>query len=138
MRKVFGIGSSPRLWGTPPTKAHKLVAERFIPTPVGNTICSSKKRGEERFIPTPVGNTNDSFMIPSACTVHPHACGEHWIKRGKPLSGIGSSPRLWGTPVNKKIGGIRLRFIPTPVGNTSQVFYSLVSSPVHPHACGEH
>ena len=50
----------------------------------------------------------------------------------------GSSPRLWGTPRNglRHVG--KLRFIPTPVGNTTfPVFGSMIRS-VHPHACGEH
>ena len=35
-------------------------------------------------------------------------------------------------------GGCRLRFIPTPVGNTMQVIMYNTGITVHPHACGEH
>ncbi len=71
------IGSSPRPWGTPgPTQARS-TERRFIPTPVGNAICSAS--------------------LTSPKSVHPHARGE----RGGPgceLAGaIGSSPRPWGT-----------------------------------------
>ena len=50
-------GSSPRVWGIPPDGAHMALADRFIPTRVGNT----------RSTPVPKG----------MCPVHPHACGEY-------------------------------------------------------------
>ncbi len=50
-------GSSPRLWGTLDITAGITNYERFIPTPVGNTI---------EYLP--------SLEVRS---VHPHACGEH-------------------------------------------------------------
>ena len=50
-------GSSPRPWGTPLTLAGHRPSARFIPTPVGNTATSRRRRGP--------------------ATVHPHARGEH-------------------------------------------------------------
>ncbi len=72
-------GSSPRLWG-PPQPPHPLSRRlRFIPTPVGTTT---------------------SATCPSASTaVHPHACGDHLRNSGAKVSSNGSSPRLWGPPV---------------------------------------
>ena len=49
---------------------------------------------------------------------------------------IGSSPRLWGTPY--QWGTLFCRFIPTPVGNTSEIPEICFDCTVHPHACGEH
>ncbi len=53
-------GSSPRMWGTPST-------------------LSCAKCGV-RFIPTHVGNTRGAAGSSSIRTVHPHACGEHFVQ----------------------------------------------------------
>ena len=71
-------------------------------------------------------------------TVHPHACGEHDWDVLEDEAAHGSSPRLWGTRVRIPRAGLVVRFIPTPVGNTSVTFVFIFSFPVHPHACGEH
>ena len=71
-----------------------------------------------RFIPTHVGNTATFTTTILAESVHPHACGEHWvIGIGRQLD-YGSSPRMWGT-----------------LKNTSAIKHRCA---VHPHACGEH
>ena len=111
-------GSSPRLWGTPGFVSLGDVGERFIPTPVGNT--------------SPNG------FSPWFSPVHPHACGEHVKSRQKTAGGGGSSPRLWGTRRNGWEKLPKMRFIPTPVGNTLPGLWAPVNPPVHPHACGEH
>jgi len=41
VKHTFIIGSSPRVWGTPPDMLFSLFVRRFIPTRVGNTACSS-------------------------------------------------------------------------------------------------
>ncbi len=70
----------------------------------------------------------------SGSSVHPHACGEHC----EGCCEGGSSPRLWGT--RNQMGTVlqTIRFIPTPVGNTSSDPFHLWLDTVHPHACGEH
>ena len=154
------FGSSPRPWGTHRQVEGEQGVERFIPTPVGNTLILPRSatsspvhphaRGEHRweevsiddaprFIPTPVGNTRltSSTSTPSN----------------------GSSPRPWGT--QRRPGKLPRgdRFIPTPVGNTLEKRFADLSkfgssprpwgtrgqeggglSPmaVHPHARGEH
>ncbi len=66
-----------------------------------------------------------------AASVHPHACGERFrIVRGC-VGTIGSSPRLWGTDRVRIYSCLRLRFIPTPVGNGQQAcatFATLIGS----------
>ena len=111
-------GSSPRLWGTRLTFCPSIFAVRFIPTPVGNTL-----------------HTCNSLIN---VTVHPHACGEHSIPTIRICRLSGSSPRLWGTPVNNVSIVPTWRFIPTPVGNTESPVVPTHDHPVHPHACGEH
>ena len=111
-------GSSPRLWGT-----HFTVL---------------KNVSEYRFIPTPVGNTATVSCCVIWKSVHPHACGEHGSVKPFSRFNSGSSPRLWGTPLNagQKLGVER--FIPTPVGNTRQNTINSSYEADHPHACGEH
>src|SRR3989344_6069128 len=50
----------------------------------------------------------------------------------------GSSPRAWGTHQLGFGVVLDLRFIPTRVGNTDPIYVSFASTPVHPHARGEH
>ena len=92
-------GSSPRLWGT------RKNAD-FL-TLIG------------RFIPTAVGNASTSTAPDSVQSVHPHGCGERYMRWALASGRIGSSPRLWGTlhRVDEMLG--IQRFIPTAVGNAS-------------------
>ncbi len=70
-------GSSPRLWGTRVISIMNTAVERFIPTPVGNTPALMTRHSVE--------------------SVHPHACGEHFLTATVDIMTAGSSPRLWGT-----------------------------------------
>ena len=111
-------GSSPRLWGTYIPHAYRLLPLRFIPTPVGNINIFKSLR----------------MLI----AVHPHACGEHALAINMGDAVYGSSPRLWGTSINRLTAGNSARFIPTPVGNIHGKKFPCGNSSVHPHACGEH
>ncbi len=51
-------------------------------------------------------------------TVHPHACGEHIVSSSTRTRSFGSSPRMWGTLYKAELASLRMRFIPTHVGNT--------------------
>ncbi len=115
---VYIPGSSPRLWGTLANSSQIRTNYRFIPTPVGNTI---------------TGKNNVKSM-----PVHPHACGEHTVCVVRPRTKSGSSPRLWGTRRSGTLMRFLRRFIPTPVGNTTEMERCRQEGPVHPHACGEH
>ena len=50
----------------------------------------------------------------------------------------GSSPRVWGTFLNRGTTRNDARFIPTCVGNIEKVPESRQAETVHPHVCGEH
>src|SRR5437899_2111701 len=106
------------MWGTPDPVPCVVLADRFIPTHVGNTF--------------------DVAMIKLQLSVHPHACGEHFEPILRANAKIGSSPRMWGTLT--LIGGKEAidRFIPTHVGNTASAQSRSTARTVHPHACGEH
>ncbi len=92
------IGSSPRMWGTPPLAPTQLRYGRFIPTHVGNTLSATTLY--------PLGS------------VHPHACGEHRKRSAHQGPDHGSSPRMWGTLERQAPRCFVVRFIPTHVGNT--------------------
>ena len=111
-------GSSPRPWGTRMTEPRTPTRTRFIPTPVGNTSGSTSTR--------------------STSSVHPHARGEHAMRKHAQPSRGGSSPRPWGTRGRLATARRGCRFIPTPVGNTRMRWMPQWMRPVHPHARGEH
>ena len=106
------------MWGTHQSKSAYLLIIRFIPTHVGNTVRSVIK-----------------WLYLS---VHPHACGEHVGWHPLNVFKHGSSPRMWGTPLQQRFIGRKLRFIPTHVGNTQTAKNRSEPLTVHPHACGEH
>jgi len=112
------VGSSPRMWGT------------LVIPPV--------RRSGRRFIPTHVGNTSSARRPGRTTTVHPHACGEHFVSLCSGPCFAGSSPRMWGTLLWPVIPAVANRFIPTHVGNTGPGPSRSRLPPVHPHACGEH
>ncbi len=91
-------GSSPRMWGT--------------------QFDDQETRNPHRFIPTHVGNTTSGSNRIIRSSVHPHACGEHDARPCPCGSGLGSSPRMWGTPNGVYEDEEIARFIPTHVGNT--------------------
>ena len=96
--RVTEYGSSPRAWGTRPSR-------RYPANP-------------GRFIPTGVGNTGKLAELLEELTVHPHGRGEHVSSYHYGRSCAGSSPRAWGTP-KLRLYYLRFwRFIPTGVGNT--------------------
>ncbi len=94
---VRPAGSSPRLWGALVHRPRDGLAARFIPTPVGSM---------------PPRRT-----APAIAPVHPHACGEHLVVYGVVSMVAGSSPRLWGALIARRLAAAERRFIPTPVGS---------------------
>ena len=47
-------------------------------------------------------------------------------------------PLVWGTLDRLYTRGLKIRFIPTCVGNTAQLAIFVAEKTVHPHVCGEH
>ena len=73
---IMMIGSSPRVWGK---VVHAGIFTRF-----------------PRIIPTGVGKSNRGSQKYIFSTDHPHGCGEKSSPIVMPVSGCGSSPRVWG------------------------------------------
>ena len=112
------LGSSPRMRGT------------LLGFLVGQEHCG--------IIPAYAGNTVGSGRWPDRCWDHPRVCGEHPPTVCQGVSGLGSSPRMRGTPEENVVvlnnGGI----IPAYAGNTLSIFPSNAFKRDHPRVCGEH
>ena len=111
-------GSSPRMRGTPKMK-------RMICFMTG-------------IIPAHAGNTGLSKRLALCRRDHPRACGEHYAYDSADITGMGSSPRMRGTPyvaLQYECGG---GIIPAHAGNTMRVPVGAELNRDHPRACGEH
>ena len=122
-RKVWlprpcGVGSSPRVRGTPDTGRHRLDAVRFIPAGAGNTWPGT--------------------YCTNQAAVHPRGCGEHTLPNSTKARCIGSSPRVRGTLSRCPLLLLVTRFIPAGAGNTAPFTSEEMLSAVHPRGCGEH
>ena len=104
----------------------------------GTSALDMDAAGVRRFIPTYVGNMSKDVYSPVMVAVHPHVCGEHPGMRYIWGLGLGSSPRMWGTCVFTLMLFASMRFIPTYVGNISNLPKVILGIAVHPHVCGEH
>ena len=110
-------GSSPRAWGTHALSAAEDVVRRFIPTCMGNALCSVISR--------------------ESATVHPHVHGERLYTAVVVANLTGSSPRAWGTRCQMRLLMFALRFIPTCMGNAGTLRRHNTTRAVHPHVHGE-
>ena len=112
------LGSSPRLRGT-----------------LEHLVDHVAHRGT---IPALAGNTRPSFRPVICAWDHPRACGEHPGDVLDASRGMGSSPRLRGTPTALSLAPCRGGIIPALAGNTRMSATVVTSSWDHPRACGEH
>ena len=111
-------GSSPRMRGTPSR--------------------GSPHSGQSGIIPAHAGNTNQHRGLRKAFRDHPRACGEHRRARRACVIALGSSPRMRGTPVQRRSEHHQRRIIPAHAGNTANTSHTSASAGDHPRACGEH
>ena len=110
-------GSSPRVWGTgrPPA-----------PYPIETWI-----------IPASVGNGSLARPVRCPTTDHPRECGER-IRQCDHLDWLlGSSPRVWGTVLERALRFAGDGIIPASVGNGRTRCRSTTSTTDHPRECGE-
>ena len=117
MKSHLTNGSPPRVWG--------------------KCLTSSVSRASPRFTPTGVGKICSWFVGGWACAVHPHGCGENHAFLENLKGGFGSPPRVWGKLPARYSAAGGGRFSPTGVGKMSSVHKPMLTSPVHPHGCGE-
>ena len=109
-------GSSPRVRGRPGLLAVCWGSVRIIPAGAGQTRPSS--------IPTP--SSSD----------HPRGCGADATIRPINKQGLGSSPRVRGRHLQRRIAGSSPRIIPAGAGQTSRGCVRRSMMPDHPRGCG--
>ena len=103
----------------------------------GTDIQDGIPEGSARFIPACAGNRCSPLSRSSATAVHPRVCGEQ-VQRSPILTPSGgSSPRVRGTGLLRRLGRGGLRFIPACAGNSSDSARASVVASVHPRVCGE-
>jgi hypothetical protein len=93
---------------------------------------------QDRFIPARAGNIPRPGPLCRLRSVHPRACGEHYILQNSSRDDFGSSPRVRGTSIDCPVRSGCGRFIPARAGNIRRSRMRHRSGPVHPRACGEH
>ena len=111
------VGTSPHVWG-------KLEAARM-------------NNETARNIPTCVGKTSLSGVSGSRSSEHPHMCGENFRGGLSSINELGTSPHVWGKPLDDQQNILRPRNIPTCVGKTANHYTPPDLSSEHPHMCGE-
>ena len=115
-------GSSPRMRGTPGTGHHVRHYAGIIPAYAGNTaptpparttrrdhprVCGEhviphlRRAGRTGIIPAYAGNTYSTVNVHVAEWDHPRVCGEHLFDGERACCGMGSSPRMRGTPIRR-------------------------------------
>ena len=114
----FGLGSSPRMRGTPSPPGRRVSGLGIIPAYAGNTPQAETSSARSRD--------------------HPRVCGEHC--RGVPadLLGRGSSPRMRGTRIVSVSRPDKPGIIPAYAGNTVRLMRDRPNGRDHPRVCGEH
>ena len=118
LRGLRRQGSSPRMRGTP------FVKHVFI--------------GIVGIIPAYAGNTALSFGTDGVTGDHPRVCGEHSLRAAANPSLTGSSPRMRGTPADRKRIPPAHGIIPAYAGNTGHISCLPCCQRDHPRVCGEH
>ena len=110
-------GSSPRVWGQEEEHRGAKAWDRIIPTRMGTSfsLCYLIKR----------------FLD------HPHAYGDKTSGYFQSVTGVGSSPRVWGQAFSNNAFFIFIRIIPTRMGTSSRRFYTRSNRQDHPHAYGD-
>ena len=156
----LGCGSSPRVRGTPlsraPTRSGIVLSSS--PRVRGTPGCNAHRNRFPAVHPRACGNTPGAAGCMTWLPVHPRACGGTRYGRVCGMSARGSSPRVRGTPRPNARGptgcgssprvrgtlrgahrrGKSGRFIPARAGNTNTPLARAPICPVHPRACGEH
>ena len=120
----FGVGTPP-IGGSSP---------RMRGTPDAGPVDA----GERGIIPAYAGNTFDVASSRCAVRDHPRVCGEHMASCRGVVQGMGSSPRMRGTPSLCRRPTRRTGIIPAYAGNTRQEYCAVCCRRDHPRVCGEH
>ena len=157
--ELAGLGSSPRVRGTPSTwqtpasstRDHPRVCGEHLlllpfavvspgssPRVRGTLPCSSPPAQTPGIIPACAGNTGSGAAALTDWRDHPRVCGEHASCSRTSSLTLGSSPRVRGTHLQQHEGIQRAGIIPACAGNTPKSTRNSRMCRDHPRVCGEH
>ena len=114
---LYPKGSSPRVWGQATAQWLIFCFSRIIPTRMGTSKPTDKRRALQRD--------------------HPHAYGDKPCFCLKTRSRSGSSPRVWGQELLTEFRNVRTGIIPTRMGTRIVMRLPDNSPQDHPHAYGD-
>ena len=135
---LLGVGSSPRMRGTPGPRLERLHAHRIIPAYAGNTSQSVSQKHSEQDHPRVCGGHSFSRLALWFFQDHPRVCGEHEEPVQRIPAERGSSPRMRGTRPGCMSSLLVNGIIPAYAGNTKGNFFIDALQEDHPRVCGEH
>ena len=115
---IGGWGSSPRVRGSQPSGSFPIHEDGIIPAGAGLTIGYS--------------------LAPSIGWDHPRGCGAHTSQNGISSSGMGSSPRVRGSPTIWLYNPRDFGIIPAGAGLTPAWYCPGPLPGDHPRGCGAH
>ena len=115
--KVYGAGSSPRVWG--------------------QVIIINFNTSTTRIIPTRMGTRRGDYMNEKPMRDHPHAYGDKIHHTGRFTATEGSSPRVWGQVLKQYLWECVFRIIPTRMGTSTRQGLTKSLRRDHPHAYGD-
>ena len=95
------------------------------------------KAGDGRFSPAGAGNAIWRRQVRTRMAVQPRGCGERFVRLTATPPGIGSAPRVRGTPSRSTWKDRTGRFSPAGAGNALRPRSSAQSPTVQPRGCGE-
>ena len=89
-------------------------------------------------IPAYAGSTRATARSPSIAWDHPRVCGEHDVSSDREGFAVGSSPRMRGARIYRRIEVKKVGIIPAYAGSTytNSVVHKALRD--HPRVCGEH
>ena len=87
--------------------------------------------------PTCVGKTFLGQHLHCGQQKHPHVCGEDGLLDRCARCGAETPPRVWGRPIQFRLGRAQLGNTPTCVGKTRWRQWCQQRRQKHPHVCGE-
>ena len=113
-------------------------SNRFTPAYAGNIVADVKAYETDEVHPAYAGNMSCPGKAALRFQVQPRVCGEYIKSNAKTTRNIGSTPRMRGISVCRKICDIPIRFTPAYAGNIFVMLKILIGMQVQPRVCGEY
>ena len=133
-----GLGSSPRMRGSPSDPIRYVNQPGIIPAHAGSRAVPAGRHEPGGIIPAHAGLTKVSSHSNILSGDHPRACGAHLELAADSFAKQGSSPRMRGSHIVRYRIRTRVGIIPAHAGLTRGMSSRLAVCGDHPRACGAH